>query len=199
MPAASLVSMRRGLSTLVLALVLALNAAPALASSDEIYEDCQDGKLDKRYSQKDLRDALEGMPGDLDEYTNCREVVRQARFGLDRPNGGDNGAGSGGTTGGGGAGGGTGGDSGLGGAPIGQDGKQADPVALADDADKQAALSARTGEQIQPTKSGIRPGDAPGADLPLPLVAVLVLTGAGAIALALPKLKALVATLRPAS
>ncbi len=195
MPPDSLVRMRRGLSTLVLALLLALTgASAAVASPNQIYDDCQDGKLDRKYSQKDLKAALEGMPGDLDEYTNCREVVRQARFGLDRPDGADNtdgGAGAGGA-------GGTGGDSGLGGAPIGQDGKQADPVALASEADKQAAFRARSGADVQPTATGIAPGKASGAGLPVPLIIVLVLTGAAGLALAAPKLMTLASGLRPA-
>ena len=59
---------RRILVPLLVALC-ALAAVPALATAsvDEIYEDCQNGRLDKRYSAKDLREALKDIPVDLDE------------------------------------------------------------------------------------------------------------------------------------
>ena len=51
---------------LVLTALIALLAVPATAgaSVDAIYEDCQDGRLDKRHSKSDLRKALKGLrPG----------------------------------------------------------------------------------------------------------------------------------------
>ena len=58
--------------------VLALPAS-ALADPDAVIRDCgQDGKLDGHYSQKDLREARSNLPTDLDEYSDCREIISAA-------------------------------------------------------------------------------------------------------------------------
>ena len=88
------------LITLALTLVVAL-ALPALAqaSGDDVIRDCaQDGDLDHDYSDKELEDAERNMPSDIDQYSDCRDVIRQAQAG-----------GRGSTDGSGGPGGGTGG------------------------------------------------------------------------------------------
>ncbi|HEU4974728.1 MAG TPA: hypothetical protein VFT50_06525 [Baekduia sp.] len=69
-----------------IAIVLALAAAlcaPSLAhaSGAAVVRDCADGTLDKTYSQKDYADALAHMPADVDEYTDCRDVIRRAQLG----------------------------------------------------------------------------------------------------------------------
>jgi hypothetical protein len=69
--------------TLVLALAAALLvAAPsAHAGSRDVIRDCsEDGTLDKRYSQRELSGALDTLPSDLDEYTDCRGVIRRAQL-----------------------------------------------------------------------------------------------------------------------
>jgi hypothetical protein len=65
-------------TTLVLVAVLVLGApAAARASGDEAIRDCaQDGKLDKNYSQKELQEAEQNLPSDIDEYTDCRAAIR---------------------------------------------------------------------------------------------------------------------------
>ena len=66
---------------LVVVLLLGLPAA-AQASSDDVIRDCaQDGKLDKPYTQKELRDAERNLPSDIDEYTDCRQAIRNAMSG----------------------------------------------------------------------------------------------------------------------
>lgn len=41
--------------------------------------DCNtDGDLDKQYSNGQLRKALDNLPTDLDEYSNCREILSGA-------------------------------------------------------------------------------------------------------------------------
>lgn len=61
---------------LIAVLLLGLPAA-ARASGSEVIRDCaQDGKLDKHYSQKELQDAERNLPSDIDEYTDCRSVIR---------------------------------------------------------------------------------------------------------------------------
>src|SRR4051794_41449624 len=107
------------------AAALLLAAAPALADNDQrIYFDCQDNsRLDGRYTQHELRHALDHLPADVDEYTDCRDVLRRAQLAAASAGGGGGtggGSGGGGTTGGGSGGGGTtggvtGGASGTGG------------------------------------------------------------------------------------
>src|SRR4051794_41667426 len=72
--------MRRLLALLIL--FTFAPAATALASGGKVVRDCtDDGVLQGHYSQKDLRDALASIPSDVDEYTNCRDVIRRAAFG----------------------------------------------------------------------------------------------------------------------
>jgi hypothetical protein len=70
-------------TTLVLIAVLLLGVpAAAHASAADVIRDCaQDGKLDKHYSQKDLQQADRNLPSDIDEYTDCRAVIRAAMSG----------------------------------------------------------------------------------------------------------------------
>ena len=43
--------------------------------------DCsEDGVLNGNYSQSELDGALEQLPSDLDEYTDCRAVIRSAQL-----------------------------------------------------------------------------------------------------------------------
>jgi len=68
---------------LILALALALLALPgrAHASAADVIRDCTlDSRLDRTYTQKELRGALANLPSDVDEYTNCRDVIRAAQL-----------------------------------------------------------------------------------------------------------------------
>ena len=67
----------------VLIAVLALGVpAAARADGNAVIRDCaDDGQLSKQYSQKDLRDAYNNLPSDIDEYTDCRSVIRAAMTG----------------------------------------------------------------------------------------------------------------------
>jgi hypothetical protein len=63
-------------------LLAAATAAPALASPAGVIRDCsEDGILNGKYSQSELDGALEQLPSDLDEYTDCRSVIRRAQLG----------------------------------------------------------------------------------------------------------------------
>src|SRR3954470_1447041 len=78
----------------------------ALASPQQVIRDCaQDGKLDRHYSLSDLKNAEKKLPTDVDEYTNCRDVINQAEVqgsgGNDHGKAHGAGAGSGGSGGGG--------------------------------------------------------------------------------------------------
>lgn len=66
---------------LIAVLLLGLPAA-ARASGANVIRDCaDDGRLGKQYSQTDLRDADRNLPSDIDEYTDCRSVIRAAMHG----------------------------------------------------------------------------------------------------------------------
>ena len=174
---------------LVLTALIALLAVPAAAgaSVDAIYEDCQDGRLDKRHAKPELREALEDMPADLDEYTNCRELIRAARD--DQRGGGGAGPGS------------THNDdgddygalpAGEGGLPLGPDGRPIDPRGIAEPQERADLDRAREGVGRPVKVAGVAPGSRGGADPPFPLIALLVLTAAATLALAAPRIRDLV-------
>jgi hypothetical protein len=53
--------------------------ATANASPQAVIRDCaEDGVLDHHYSNKDLQKAKQKLPSDLDEYSDCREVIGAA-------------------------------------------------------------------------------------------------------------------------
>jgi hypothetical protein len=59
----------------------AMLASPSVAQASPagVIRDCaQDGKLDHHYSLSDLKKAEQQLPTDVDEYTNCRDVINQA-------------------------------------------------------------------------------------------------------------------------
>ena len=66
---------------LIAVLLLGLPAAAHASGADVIRDCADDGKLDKHYSQKDLQDAQRNLPSDIDEYTDCRSVIRAALHG----------------------------------------------------------------------------------------------------------------------
>ena len=188
--------MKRLLTALLLAGAL-LPTAQAIASPAQIYEDCQDGRLDKKYSQSDYRKALKNMPGDLDEYTNCRELVRAAAQGVN----GGGGSGPGGA--------GDGGygalPQGQGGLPLGPDSKPIDPVGVAKPDERADVEKARAGLSDRASSPGgtfanvgVKPGDHSSSSMPTPLIILLALAAACALAGLVPRLKDLVLR-RPAA
>ena len=70
--------MIRAATRLLVLAVLALVALPASAMADPISDCNTDGDLDKKYSNEQLRKAIENLPTDLDEYSNCREILSGA-------------------------------------------------------------------------------------------------------------------------
>jgi hypothetical protein len=56
----------------------ALLTLPATAQADPVSDCSRDGKLDQSYSNSQLRKALDDIPGDLDEYSDCRQVISSA-------------------------------------------------------------------------------------------------------------------------
>jgi hypothetical protein len=68
----------RAATRLLVLAVLAVLALPGSAMANPIADCNEDGDLDKQYSNAELRKALQNLPTDLDEYTNCREILSGA-------------------------------------------------------------------------------------------------------------------------
>jgi hypothetical protein len=145
---------------LVLA-VLALLALPASAMANPIADCNQDGDLDKQYSNAELRKALDNLPTDLDEYTNCREILSGAiTSGSDR--------------------GGNRPTAGADGSPLPPD----ETAARAEDTEDLAAITADPekhppsvevgGEKVEPGSNGLFELASASNDLPLPLLVALI-------------------------
>ena len=162
--------------------LFALLALPAGASASpqQVYDDCDNGRLDEKHSDSDLRKALKDVPEDLDEYTSCSDLIRGALSGVDTT--GNNGGGGGGGTGGGGS-----GPSdlpqgnGAGSVPLDPKGKPLNPLIDAQQEERDQITAAQNGEQIRPTSAGVRPGE-PDGELPAPMIAVLLLAGIAGLA-----------------
>jgi hypothetical protein len=143
--------------------------APAFANGSQVIRDCaQDGDLDKKYSSRDLRDAESELPTDVDEYTDCRDVINQAQTRGDR-DGRDGG------------GGGTAGGNGSGGDPAGAASVPASPEDAAEI--EKAAQGSKSGDApelsvgdqtIEPSGGGLLSTAQAANDLPLPLLLVLL-------------------------
>src|SRR5215210_6240754 len=91
--------------------VLLATAAPALAGTrEQIYKQCQNGALTGSFTAKQIRDARNHIPTDIDQYSDCRDGLARALAaragGGGRGRGGGSGGGGGGAAGGGGGGGG---------------------------------------------------------------------------------------------
>jgi hypothetical protein len=55
--------------------------APAFGSAKDVIRDCsEDGVLNGHYSHSELAKALAQLPSDIDEYTDCRAVIRSAEL-----------------------------------------------------------------------------------------------------------------------
>ena len=171
MTAPRVLVLRRGLATFAVALL----AAPTAASADggRVIRDCTDnGRIEGHYSQSEYRDALAHMPSDVDEYTDCRDVIRRAQLAAAR-----NGSGSGGTK-----------------PPATQPpAAGTDPLAGASPQERAGVDRAVAEAKSAPVKIGhsvLRPGtlgtrtSSAVSDIPTPLLIALILVGAGALALA---------------
>jgi hypothetical protein len=148
----------------------------ALANPQAVIRDCaQDGKLDQHYSLSDLKNAEKKLPTDVDEYTNCRDVINQAEVqgsggkSHGKSHGAVSGAGGGGHSGGGG----------------GAQASAKDVNAL--NRAKAAGAKPLTlhGEKVLPGSGGVFKTAGAANDIPTPvllaLIAVAALTAAGGV------------------
>src|SRR4051812_3967700 len=73
---------RHRLASIFAALLVALVALPAFAqaSGQDVIRDCyDDGHIDGNYSQQDYEDAQNNLPSDVDQYSDCRDVIAQGQ------------------------------------------------------------------------------------------------------------------------
>jgi hypothetical protein len=156
-------------------LALLVTAPPALADSVrvKILRECQDGRLTGNYTPSQIRDARNNIPDDIDQYSNCRDVLTRAL--LDASGGGGDGGGSAG----GGGGGGTGGGGGGGGQPL-TPSTDADRKALQDASGLGSQPVDVAGRRVTPGEGALR------NDLPVTLIVVLALMAVAALAAIVP-------------
>lgn len=162
---------------MVLTLLVAAPAAHA-GTRSQIISDCfDDGKLDGNYTASQIRDARNNLPADVDQYSDCRDVLARALGGsgsdqVGGASGGGGGAGGGGSTGSG------GGDL----TPNGTAEQDALSSAAAEGGDKPIQVGDGT---IVPGASGLASGAARN-DLPPSLIVALALLALAALAAAVP-------------
>jgi hypothetical protein len=87
--------------TILLGLLAALLLAPAAyadGTTTKIIRDCaDDGVLEGHYTPSELRKARDNLPTDIDEYSDCSDVLSRAlAAGASTPGGGGSGGGGGG-------------------------------------------------------------------------------------------------------
>ena len=162
---------------LPVALLLALAAFPASASADQgaaVIRDCLNhGHITGHYSQKAYSQALAELPSDVAEYSDCPNLIRQARLNAASGGGGHSGSG--------GVGGPGGGGSGPGGGPAPSSFTPSERAALAGALRDGGAAVNLAGQTVRPgvLHSGL---GAAFDSLPGPLVALLIALAAAAVA-----------------
>jgi hypothetical protein len=149
-------------ATRLLALaVLALLALPGSATANPVIDCARDGDLDRKYSNAELRRAIDRIPGDLDEYSNCREILSGAITG-----GSDKG--------------GNRPTAGADGQPLSADEQAArgkdneDLAAITGNPDENRPSVEVGGEQVEPGSNGLFDLASASNDLPVPLLVALV-------------------------
>ena len=198
--------MRTTLIALMTLLALAAGAASATASGRNVIDDCSDDEvLSKQYTQQEYRDALRQIPGDFDQYGNCRDIIARAQDAAATKGGSKKGgsrqgdSAGGGTPGGGTSGGGTPGGQAAAGPSV-QPAK--DQLAAASAEDQAAAREAArspvdvgigAGGPISGQSAGTEAGTGL-SELPLPVLLLLALLLTGALALGATRIRSLVHT-----
>jgi hypothetical protein len=170
--------MTRLLLVMVLTLLAAAPAAMAGTRSDIIRDCNDDGKLDGNYTPSQIRDARNNIPADIDQYSDCRDVLARALGGTGKKTvGGRSGAG------------GAGGGSGAGGS--GGSGEKLKPSGAGEQRALETAGRGGNGpvqlgqRSIVPGAAGFATGAARNG-MPTSLLAVLILLGLAALAGAVP-------------
>jgi len=151
----------------LLALLVGAPSAWADSTRIKILRECQDGRLTGNYTPSQIRDARNNIPDDIDQYSNCRDVLTRALLAgaAESGDGGNGGSGGGGGTGSGGGGGG-------------------ERLTPSTDADRQALEAAATGggQPLAIAGRKVAPGEGSFRnDLPTTLIVVLALLAVAAV------------------
>jgi hypothetical protein len=164
---------------LMLSGLILLLAAPTASAGvrERILRECQEGSITGNYTAKQLRDARKHIPTDIDEYSDCRDVL--ARAGLSGNGSGDSGGGAAAPGGGGVAGG--GGTRNYASGP--EETKDLEKALI--DAPAGATVD---GDKLIPSASGLA-ADAARHTLPTSWVAALILLGLSALAVIAPTVR----------
>jgi hypothetical protein len=157
--------------------VLLVLPGVAHASPQQVIRDCaQDGKLDHHYSLSDLKNAEKKLPTDVDEYTNCRDVINQAEV---QGSGGNAHSSSHGPLSG------AGGSSGGGGGGATPSAQDVQALNDAKSGNGQAPTLSLNGQKVVPGSGGVFKTAGAANDVPTPvllaLIALVALTAAGGI------------------
>jgi hypothetical protein len=166
---------------LTLSGLILLLAAPTASAGvrEKILRECQEGRITGNYTPGQLRDARKNIPTDIDEYSDCRDVLARAAL-------------TGRSTGNGGGGGGTAAPGGV--LPGGGDGNRVVANGKAEEKDLVDALKSAPGgadvggEHLVPGASGLA-ADAARHGLPTSLLTALILIGLCALAAAAPAVR----------
>ena len=157
--------MTRAATRLLVLAVLALLALPGSAMANPIADCSEDGDLDKQYSNAKLRRALDTLPTDLDEYSNCREILSGAiTGGSDRGGSRPTPATGGGTA-----------------LPpeehVARAQDNEDLAAITEDPEKSPPSVDVGGEKVEPGSNGLFDLASASNDLPVPLLVALIALG----------------------
>jgi hypothetical protein len=168
----------RTATKLISCLSLLALALPAMAQASprDVILDCADnGRLDRKHSQRDLRKAQGRLPTDIDEYSDCREVIAGAiTAGSDKGKGRGRGSGGGQT-------------SGV--APKREKAAKAnDAAALSKDSGRKPRVTVG-GQEIEPGDNGLFNLSSAKNGLPLPLLLGLIAAALLALAAGVAVLK----------
>ena len=166
----------------LLAVLVCAPAALADGTRTKILRECQDGRLTGTYTSSQIRDALNNIPDDIDQYSDCRDVLRRAllnQAGSSGSNGGGGGNGIGGP-----------GGSGISGGGGGGGGQ---PLTPSTDADRKAIdrATASGSQPVQIAGRDVTPGEGVRNTLPTTLLVVLILLGVATVVALTPGLRRL--------
>ena len=163
--------MIRVLRNLSLLGVIALLVLPASAQASALTDCIADNDLDQHYSNSELRNAVDNLPTDSDEYGNCREILAGAiASGSDK-------------------GGGRPSDTGPNGEPLpgreqterGKDSESLAAIAGDGSADPQTPSLHVGSETVEPGSNGLFDVASASNDLPTPLLLALIALGVLAV------------------
>jgi hypothetical protein len=161
----------RAVHTLTVLAALAALGRPAsaiAASPAAIVQDCYDnGRLDGNYSKRDLNRAVDNLPSDIDEYSNCGQIITNAASGSDRGGGRGGDAESG-----------PGGSAGTANTPTEQAARNDDAGALDAIVDANDKPSVNIGgQEVKPGEGGLFSLASAANGMPLPLLLTLIAIG----------------------